>query len=94
MSNCGIFATSEPCRANTVLLKNLPRWRADNIRPYERYEIFAARNEITWAKMYHCAAYRPECADMTAAAVWAAWGWLVHSICHRGTVWDRVCTRS
>ncbi len=26
--------TSSPHRGNTVLLKNLPRWRADDIRPY------------------------------------------------------------
>ena len=34
MSKHGIFATLLHYRANTVLLKNLPRWRADTIRPY------------------------------------------------------------
>ena len=34
MSKYGIFATLLHYRANTVLLKNLPRWRADTIRPY------------------------------------------------------------
>ncbi len=34
MSKYGIFATLLHYRANMVLLKNLQRWRADNIRPY------------------------------------------------------------
>ena len=34
MSKYGILATLLHYLANTVLLKNLPRWRADNIRPY------------------------------------------------------------
>ena len=34
MSKHGILATLLHYRANTVLLKNLPRWRADTIRPY------------------------------------------------------------
>ena len=37
MSKRGIFATSEPGTAKTVLLKNLLRWRADDIRPYMAY---------------------------------------------------------
>ncbi len=32
MSKHGIFATLLHYRANTFLLKNLPRWRADTIR--------------------------------------------------------------
>ena len=35
LSKHGILATSVHYRANMVLLKNLLRWRADNIRPYE-----------------------------------------------------------
>ena len=42
MSKHGILATLWHFLANSVRLKNLLRWRADNIRPYERYEIFAA----------------------------------------------------
>ena len=34
MSKYGILATLLHYRANTVLLKSLPRWRADTIRPY------------------------------------------------------------
>ena len=34
MSKHGIFATLLHHPANTVLLKNLLRWRADDIRPY------------------------------------------------------------
>ena len=34
MSKHGIFATLLHHPANTFLLKNLPRWRADTIRPY------------------------------------------------------------
>ena len=33
MSKHGVFTTLLHYRANTVLLKNLPRWRADSIRP-------------------------------------------------------------
>ena len=34
MPKHGILATLEPGTAKTVLLKNLQRWRADDIRPY------------------------------------------------------------
>ena len=34
MSKHGIFATLLHYRANTVLLKNLQRWRAADSRPY------------------------------------------------------------
>ena len=44
-----ILQHRNPSSANTILPKNLPRWRADDIRPYERYEIFAA--VIRWHRL-------------------------------------------
>ena len=43
LSKRGVFTTLLHHSVNMVLLKNLPRWRADNIRPYELkiFESFA-----------------------------------------------------
>ena len=49
MSKYGILATLLHFWANSVLLKNLQRWRADTIRPYERSEISAQL--IQWHRL-------------------------------------------
>ena len=82
MSKHGIFATLLHYRANTVLLKNLPRWRADTIRPYMAYplklhsynKIFAA--VIRWHHPYMARKNRPPWAvlqkgkEVTCRSAW------------------------
>ena len=57
MSNMVYFATSEPGTAKTVLLKNLQRWRADNIRPYTvcATELPSGNSAIQCRNMVHYA---------------------------------------
>ena len=82
MSKHGIFATLLHYRANTVLLKNLPRWRADTIRPYMAYPLklhsynktFAA--VIRWNHPYMACKNRPPWAvlqkgkEVTCRSAW------------------------
>ena len=54
MSKHGIFATMLHYWANTVLLKNLQRWRADDIRPYELNRRERSEHYAPGAMRYVC----------------------------------------
>ena len=54
MSKHGIFATLLHYWAKSVLLKNLPRWRADDIRPYELKNFGRSAKYAPGAMRYIC----------------------------------------
>ena len=70
MSKHGILATSVHYRANMVLLKNLLRWRADNIRPYELNRRERSEHYALGALRYVCVGVVLRAANQNQMIAW------------------------